>query len=373
MKAKVLTLIFTALVVLAVVPVKNIVSGVVKMDKKLYAKPEAELFNFDFALSFPSFVFYKWGMSLDPDQCLAGKSGWLYLGDMYQSVITNRRRLITDEDEKTARRIGEATQAWDAWLKNKGVKVFRVMLAPDKETIYPEFLPDWARPVTPSLTDNLMPHVAPVYIDTRLVLKEARAGFDAPLLYYQTDTHWNSLGAWLAFRHFIKEIGRTESGVWLGDEDVRLVRTFRRKGGDLARFLYLGDTLTDLEADMEIKIKDHPPIETEESDFDSTKVFSTGGNPKTDAFFGYTVRIKSPNALNHKKVLWLCDSFATAVAPYMAATFSDLVMVHYDQAGPERFAELVETYKPDYVFMTVVERYSREKVFESFPPLAASR
>jgi hypothetical protein len=52
----------------------------------------------------------------------------------------------------------------------------------------------------------------------------------------------------------------------------------------------------------------------------------------------------------------------------MAATFSETLQLHYDRVDPLRFAQLVDTYKPEYVFVTVVERGARGKWFENFPP-----
>jgi hypothetical protein len=78
--------------------------------------------------------------------------------------------------------------------------------------------------------------------------------------------------------------------------------------------------------------------------------------------------VKSKNALNHKRVLWLRDSFGTAMEPYMAATFSETLQIHYKWVTPEMFARLVNSYKPDYVFITVVERAARKPWFTNLPP-----
>jgi len=79
-----------------------------------------------------------------------------------------------------------------------------------------------------------------------------------------------------------------------------------------------------------------------------------------------------PCTLNGKKVLWLRDSFGTAMAPFMAATFSETLQIHYETADTALLARLVETFKPDYVFVTVVERAARRKRFGSVPPLITS-
>ena len=64
----------------------------------------------------------------------------------------------------------------------------------------------------------------------------------------------------------------------------------------------------------------------------------------------------------------------TAMSPFMAATFTETLQLHYDEAHPELFARMVETFKPDYVFITVVERAARRKRFGTPPPpIVASR
>ena len=58
----------------------------------------------------------------------------------------------------------------------------------------------------------------------------------------------------------------------------------------------------------------------------------------------------------------------------MAATFSEVVQIHWSEAlNPGgRFVELVDKFKPDFVFITVVERAARSQNFTVFPPPAIS-
>jgi hypothetical protein len=55
----------------------------------------------------------------------------------------------------------------------------------------------------------------------------------------------------------------------------------------------------------------------------------------------------------------------------MAATFSEVLLLHWHEAIKPggRLLQLVEEFKPDYVFFTVVERAAREPYFSeySFP------
>lgn len=368
MKRSVLTFVGVALLALALVPAINL-STFDRQGKNGQAWWSASvLYNLDFALPFLSRFSYPHGISMNPDQVFIGKDDWLYLGGQYQDTLSSGRRGPTVLDAQIAGVIGRATDSWSQWLRLKGVSTFRVMLGPDKNTIYPEYLPDWAQPAALSQTDALLASVTPgLYIDTRAALKAAKSRF-AQSLYYKTDTHWNSLGAWIAFRAFEADIARTEVGLHqLTENQVRISSVNDRSGGDLAKFLSLKETLHDSEVVMDIMGNHDHPIEIEQYDFETGRLRQAGGNPQI-----HTARrpllVKSRHALNEKKVLWLRDSFGTAMAPFMAATFSETLQLHYDEASPELFAHLVETYKPDYVFITVVERAARRKRFGTPAP-----
>jgi len=251
-------------------------------------------------------------------------------------------------------------------LKLKGVRSYQLMLAPDKATIYPEFLPRWADPAADSATSELLANVGQeLYVDTRATLLEARSRFSVPL-YYKTDSHWNRFGAWLAFRAFSINFSKKESGLrLLSDEQVRVSKISERGGGDLANFLRLKEVLRDKEVSVDIVGEN--PIETEQYDFETGQLKASGGNPGIMPP-RRPLLVKSKHALNNKKVLWFIDSFGYAMAPFMVATFSETLMLHYNSTDPACISRLVDIYKPDYVFITVVERAARNDLFKYLPP-----
>lgn len=366
MKKRALVFVCMALLALAVVPVINFKLGNIQEKKGQEWWSRAVLYNFDFALPFLNHLFYPVGISTNPRHVIIGKDDWLYLGDQYEKTITVRRLGTTGKDKDVARKIGLATKSWEPWLKNKGVRLFRIILGPDKGTIYPEFLPDWAQPAADSATDTLLANVnRELYIDTRPALRAAKSQFSRPI-YYKTDSHWNSLGAWVAFRAFAEEVARTESGLrWISDQQVSVSKVNVRNGGGTANFLRLNQMLRDSE--LTIKIDSGYPIETEQYDYETGKLIVFGGNHQIDTPVRQPpILVKSKHALNHKKVLWLRDSFGSAMAPFMAVTFTEIVQLHYISTDSVRFTRLIETYKPDYVFITVVERSSRHKWFQDF-------
>ena len=368
MKRRVYVFIGVALLFLTVVPVINLVrleATQQKEQKRWWSR--SVIYNFDFAVPFLSSIFYPLGISIASNQVIIGKDGWLYLGDQYRNTISVRRRGAAIEDAETARKIGLAIKSWDQWLKLKGVRLYQVMLAPDKGTIYPEFLPDWAQPAADSATNTLLSNVSPgLYVDTRPALRSAKSQFSEPL-YYKTNSHWNDLGAWVAFRAFTREIARTATDLrWLSEQQVRVLGTSKINGGDLARFLGMTKVLSDSRVDIEIASE--RPIEIEQYDFDTGNLIASGGNPEIVAPMHDPLLVKSKDALNQKRVLWLHDSFGEALAPFMAATFAETLQLHYSVVDSSRFARLVDTYKPNYVFITVVERGSLGKWFLRLPP-----
>ncbi len=354
---------------LTLVPIANVLSTQ-GLDGKHWWKRQF-LYNMDFMSRWLSRALYPIGISTDPEQVVVGREGWLYLGDQYEESRTVTRRGQTPAEVDAGQRIGAATLAWERWLAGKGVRLFRVMIAPNKETIYPEYLPAWAKPslARPTATDALLAGTGTErWIDLRPALLSAKTS-NRDELYYHVDHHWNSLAAAIAFRAFAREVGRSLPELrWPTDSAIEVKGFAQRKGGDLANFLRMADYLQDLEPSV---VAPELAIETTQSDFDSGVIISRGGNPPVGSP-DKPLLVSSVGALNNNRVLWLRDSFGVSLSPMMAATFSETLQLHWLAALKPggRFAELVEKWKPDYVFVTVVERLSRYKFFAAYPPVS---
>lgn len=350
---------------LLIVPLINIIStsdlGGVKWYKRDF------LFSIDFALMRASKLLYPLGISVDPKQVVIGRDGWLYLGDQYAKTRTTSRRSPTETDFALGKEIGKASAAWDAYLANRGVKLFRIMVGPNKGTIYSEQLPTWAKSPSPNVTDALFAGTGTnLYVDLRQPLLKAKDEH-REALYYKTDTHWNSFGAGIAFQAFALQVAVAAPELrWPSESAYELVSVKPKGGGDLAKFLRLKDDLTDEEP---IIRGPSVSVESTQYEFETQKIVHRSDNPIIDAP-RKPVLIKSERALNAKKVLWLRDSFGTAMLPFMAATFSDVLQLHWGEVlkTPERFVQLVDEFKPEYVFIAVVERESLARAFTVYPP-----
>lgn len=348
---------------LTAVPIINIIAAPNKA--AINMKEKAFLYNMDFMSRWAASLLYPLGISTDPEQVIIGKDGWLYLGDKHGQTLSEDRRVATEEDLAIGKKIGVATKAWDYFLAEKGVKVFRIMIGPNKGSIYPEHMPLWAKPILSNPTDALLSETgSKLFIDLRVPLLVAKK-IHREALYFKTDTHWNDLGAGIAFQAFAKQVEKAAPELqWPSEKTYELTKTVPRDGGDLARFLRLTANLSD---EQQIINSASLPVETTLVDFATKQVISKGGNPSIEAP-QKTLLVKSEGAINNKRVLWLRDSFGYAMSPLMAATFSEVLQLHWAYAIGGNFAQLVDEFKPDYVFITVVEREARSLGFASYPP-----
>lgn len=121
-------------------------------------------------------------------------------------------------------------------LERQGIE-FVLFIAPNKETIYPEKLPDYYEfQDEESSTEQLIKYLRE-NTDIRIVypykeLIKAKENRPDLTLYRQTDTHWNKAGAYIGAVSLAEELGVTMPGI----DEVSLSQV-RPLKGDLANIL----------------------------------------------------------------------------------------------------------------------------------------
>ena len=143
---------------------------------------------------------------------LVGEDGWLFFaGDR---MIDHFRGQFhwTQGDLEDWRKLLERRQAW---LAARGIQ-YVFVIAPDKQTIYPEKLPAWLRRVAPpaseptmldQFVDYMKAHSRVNVVDLRPALFAAKRTAPA---YQMTDFHWNGFGAYAGYRALMEQLpGRT--------------------------------------------------------------------------------------------------------------------------------------------------------------------
>jgi len=115
---------------------------------------------------------------------------------------------------------------------------------PTPITIYPEFMPDRVRRVRSGhawiqLLEYLKTHSRIETVDLRPALRKAKS---IEKVYYQTDTHWNDFGGYIAVREILTAAGRLVPGARpLPFSRFRFDFT-ERKTGDLSLLVGLDQT-----------------------------------------------------------------------------------------------------------------------------------
>jgi alginate O-acetyltransferase complex protein AlgJ len=137
-------------------------------------------------------------LSVSSDEVVIGKDHWLYYAG--QDVFADHLGQVpfrTDELGRWKARLEHR----HAWLAARGIK-YVFMVAPNKNSIYPEKLPDYlASKGQLTRMDQLVAYLkisgSPVEIlDLRSALIAAKV---QGTLYYPQDTHWNGIGRYVAY------------------------------------------------------------------------------------------------------------------------------------------------------------------------------
>ncbi|WP_181832646.1 alginate O-acetyltransferase AlgX-related protein [Bosea caraganae] len=145
--------------------------------------------------------FYGFGVSSSP-RVIAGKDGWLfYTEDGSLSDLLGK----TPPDQALTDAWVSSTKQRAAWLAERGIQ-YRVVIVPDKHSVYRDKLPPLLRPARKTRLDYLMAGLAaePSVIDLRAEMT-AKRSFPHDL-YFRTDTHWNSLGASVAYSRIMASL-----------------------------------------------------------------------------------------------------------------------------------------------------------------------
>jgi hypothetical protein len=212
---------------------------------------------------------------------------------------------------------------------------FLVTVAPNSATIMRAQLPAWAvEPPSVSEYDLMMQALAlrhlPV-LDLRPALREANA---ARPMYRPADTHWNKLGALVAYNAVVAALGRD----WKVDPG-RVFRGYETvPGGDLARMLGVSADVADVEAKVELAPYAPRPLKTVAIDTQR----KSGGELTETGRAGPTVLILGDSFTQH----YWTDYFGLHAGRY--------VWMHHEHCG--FVPEVIEAHRPDIVILAPTER-----------------
>lgn len=302
----------------------------------LYPKNYEKYINDNFyfkqrLVSLNNFMHKKLFNRLQGGEVIVGIDGWLfYKGD-------DRKQVIEDLVGKTKfssieiDNIFSTLSSYKSYSNAIGAE-FLVVIAPNKETIYTEYLPQRIIKTPLTKIDQIFKKLSDYpelkILDLRNHLLNAK---NIEQIYYKTDTHWNEKGAYICYDQIMKEFG-------LPKKDSKIYQSSKKK--------YIGDLSSMAKLESEY---------FEEADFFNFPLHDKQSLGAND--------FRVINKKGRGSVVIYRDSFFSAVEPFISDSFSD--SIYYWSKIVE--GEKIELYSPKFIVYETVERYLPNIVPSSGP------
>lgn len=284
-----------------------------------------------------SWVYGVLGGSLVPSVTL-GKSPWLFLGK--QPALWYHRGLEPEAVDPWV----DLVVSHHRMLEARGIP-YLVVLAPIKHTIMDDELrpPLRARGRTrgDAFVERLVEAGVPV-VDLRPTIAAAAA---TTRVYHHTDTHWNSVGAWVASQEILRRIETLLPSLTAPDKELGEIEivTSTRTAGDLARIIGRQEAFVEVDQ----QVRPGPPT-----------MLDPDGHPVVldtmDLEIVPELRVHVPmsDTTRPGRLLVLRDSFGTALVPWLAPYFEEALYVWRYHLSDT----LVSAEQPAIVVQEIVER-----------------
>lgn len=303
-----------------------------------------------------TFHFLTFGKAVELNEHVViegNEKGWLFYrgGNVLNEGYLNKIPFTDLEVAYITERINEKSE----WLKKRNAD-FYLMVVPNKETIYPEYLPAGYNPENnPNRTDQILEALAKNYpnvkfLDSRKILKKSKK---VGLLYFPADTHWNMRGAIYAYHELIDLIAKDYPDFYsMNPDSLVYTKTLNPKGCDLDKMLnghitmLREDYIPKLGVEYQTKIVTSPlsyPEDTLCKNTSLLKVNTVGGKKR--------------------KTILFRDSFSNTFIDFLAQQ-SDTTIVFWTH---KFMPQAVEKEKPNIVIHEILERFFIEYLEQ--PPL----
>jgi hypothetical protein len=285
---------------------------------------------------------------------LLGREGWLYFTQ--ESALDDYLRAIPLSEAAVRDMVRLQVERRD-WLAARGM-AYLVVLAPNKATVYPEFMPPGLHPL--GALSRLDQVVGPLrragvaVLDLREALARAKARRRA---YLKTDTHWNGWGAFAGAAALVAALGERYPELPPLTEADYDVETVHQPGGDLAEMLLMPDRLT------EENLVPRPRGPMLARPVPAGPYADPADHPDRAGLVFETGRPDWPGAV------FFHDSFTRPMVPYLAERFSRSVFLWSHAFSPE----IILAERPGVVVLEVVERYVYALTLENPPEVRRDR
>jgi hypothetical protein len=272
-------------------------------------------------ISLNSLLYYYLLDESPNEKVIAGKDGWLFFKD-----TVNDYTGAAPLSDAQIHRLYRMFRQMSSYLESMGIRLY-FTIAPNKNSIYGEYMPDRYQP---RRNDSNMDRLAKLFAENDFsyidIYKVLLAGKDSGQLYYKKDTHWNSMGAYIAFMEIAARLGKDVKSL---DELTYKIR--KDYFGDLQKIL--------TPAFMIYDDRIYPDLP---DDYIYTK--------HMNSFDDMIIETNAPEATTD--IVMFRDSFANALIPIISGSFQNgsyLRQFPYDMTA-------AAAYDPDCVIIEIAER-----------------
>lgn len=281
---------------------------------------------------------YKFFKQASSKLVIIGKNNWLfYAGDDSDLDLDGLSHFTEVEKEDWDATIKQRAQ----WLAQQGI-IYRFVIAPNKQSVYPEYLPNNYRQRSESRLSNLQAKINnnPYIINLLPKLLEQKSRSNIPL-FYQFDSHWNLIAAYHAYVEIIHSLTPKYEKDNIQLTNLEFTVTSRTPG-DLSKMISLDlneNNWTPLTKPNQCDT--HIPIEIP-AQIDN-RTFSSESS--------YASRCES----KQKKILIFGDSFSDYLAFYLLPNFNQVINI---KSRPDNYSFMlwILQEKPDIVIEERIER-----------------
>lgn len=269
-----------------------------------------------------------------------GREGWLFFRGLRDgaSIEDLQGRLPFSSEELD--RIRGVVQATHDRLAARGIR-YLLVVAPNKQTIYPEHLPEELQPRggktrLDQLMEDFTTHKTVPVLDLRETLHRAKGTED---LYLRSDTHWNVLGSFIGYQALAHALTAQGIAVKPRTQADFIIGRTPFNDGDLGRMLGLGRASGD-----------------EEFDFRPRGGHRAHQVPSPDRFHGQAPIVTENPTPGLPRAVVLHDSFAVRWIQFLQEDFARCYF--FQESTAHGFdPAIIEREHPDVVIQEVTERY----------------
>lgn len=310
---------------------------------KLYEEYYADHFSFRFRLAD---AYCKWKVRLFntspfPHRGIIGKDGWLFMADHENNAYLGKYGFDDVELGKFVREL----EYRDDYIAQRGGK-FYFMIAPSKNNIYSEKLPDSeVRLGTTSWGEHLLDHLAAhSRVRTINAYPALRKDHEVAMTYQKLDNHWTGRGALAATNAALERIHLDFPAVVPQSiADYNITGELSPKG-NIAQMIGAKGEFED--SIFEFVLKNGPKAH----DVPKVPYPVVEGFPWPE---WYEMPAETGDTTK-PKVLLITDSFGIAIFPFFRESFQRTVKI-WDKWEYKLNEDIVDNEKPDIVVLMVLE------------------